>query len=211
MAACGSCVAFAGLVEVAKQRGPLPCEPVDNLGDRVFGGVAGRECEDGETGLDDPCRTVDHFGRGVRLGVDTAGFLEFQRRLIGDRHRGAAAEHVKRLVAIERDGEIAPVAADGGGKDAREIVERCDQRRILLPMCDEAEAGDDGADKALGGGDALLLAGGEIDGEIGGGGERRGRGVGQGKAQRPVATCANSAIATMSGLLPDCEMAIAAQ
>ncbi len=41
---------------------------------------------------------MQHFGGAVGLGVDAAGFLEFERRFLGDRQRRAAAQHIERVM-----------------------------------------------------------------------------------------------------------------
>src|SRR5688572_21227822 len=63
-----------------KAKGALPCEAVDDLGDRVFRRVTGCEREDGEPGLDDAGGAVDDFGGRIGLGVEPTGLLEFEGR-----------------------------------------------------------------------------------------------------------------------------------
>src|SRR5262249_27740738 len=54
-----------------------------------------------------------------------------------------------------------------------------EQRVVAGGVGDDGEAGGDGVDEALGGGDGLFFAGGEIDRDGGGGGERGAGRVGQ--------------------------------
>ena len=192
----------AGPVGGDERHGPLRRELIGHPGDRGFGGVARGQHQQREAAFDDAGRAMHDFGGAIGFGVDAAGFLEFQRRLGGNRQRRAAAQHVERLVAIERLEQRRPVAV---------------RRRPAAPPASVASAASSFSSavqcastpspatteltKLLVAATLRFDPGPQVDGEIGGGSQRRLRGVGERDAERAAALRADSAIATMSGAL----------
>ena len=213
VAATGGASPALDFVEVAKARAPCPASRSTisateaSAASRAASARTGKPASTMRAG---PCSTS---AARVGFGVDAAGFLELERRFLRDGERGAAAEDVERLRARRaRRAAASSRSATAVSSAARQMrrARRCSARR-RLPVREEGEAGDDRAHEALGRGDALLLAGGKIDGDVGGGGERRVRRVGEREGQRRRCGAPTAPCATMSGLLPDCEMAMAAQ
>ena len=115
----------------------------------------------------------------VSLNLSAASAAIGQRR--------SAAEHVERVPALERAEQRRPVDGDGLRKHIRQSRQRGQQRVIAHPMAEDAEARDDGADKALGRGNGLLDACTKIDRDIRRSRKRRVRRVGERQRDRTIA------------------------
>ena len=132
------------------------------LGEREQAGLrraARREDQQRVAFLDERHRAVLDLGAGERLGLDAAHFLELQRRLHRDREAGAAADHEQLVGIDERVDERLPVGVGGALEHFGKRLERGQQRRVVLPVRDDARAGHELRDVALGRGDAGLGAG----------------------------------------------------
>ena len=135
--------------------------------------------------------------------MHAAGLLEFERRLVGDRRRGAAAEDEQRIVRGKRRRDLHPVAADRLGEMHGQFAKRCKKRPVAGPFAEDRKPGDGRRHEGLGGGDALFQAGADIDGMMRGDGKRRAGGVGQRDRQRAAVAhhpCHRDDIGALAGL-----------
>lgn len=104
---------------------------------------------------------------------------------------------------------MAPVECDCLGEILWQGADGLGQQAVFRPFGKDREAGDDGIDEGLGGGNRLLRSRVDVDGVIGGLAKGEGKVLTREKVSAPPLR-ALSAKATMSGLLPDCDTAKAA-
>ena len=144
MARGGEGQAFGGLAvdRGDEDAGTLPGQPLGDLGYRGFGRIAGREQQHREVTLDDARGTVQHFGGAVGLGMDAAGFLELERRFLGDGIGRAATEDIERLMTVECAEEGRPVAGHGPLQKFRQRLKRSQQGLVAAPVSEKGEPGE---------------------------------------------------------------------
>ena len=101
-------------------------------------------------------RPVLDFGRAVRLRMQPARLLEFQRRFACNAETRAAADRVERMRCRRRQSGSRPVAFGRGLKPFRQEGQRFEKLRVLAPVGDEARQRDERRDEGFGGGDRFF-------------------------------------------------------
>src|SRR5271169_3847916 len=101
----------------------------------LAGGVRGREGENRKSRPDDSRRSVQHFGRRERFGVNGRGFLELERRLGGD-GVGRAATNDEQGSGFGQRLDRRRRGRRGGRQvqDRRQLGERGEKLAILAPV-----------------------------------------------------------------------------
>lgn len=145
--------------------------------------AAGSEHQQRIALLDQRHRSMADLGAAEGLGLDRRGFLEFQRGLLGDGVAGAATDHHQPLAVAQGLDGRRPVEPGGLLQPGRQALAGGQQGIVALPVGEQAGAGAERGDEALGRCDAALGAGAERHDEFAGGFQRRIFGIHQGDAQ----------------------------
>ena len=109
--------------------------------------------------VDHRTRSVVHFRRGQRLGMQAAGLLQLQSPFVNDAEAQTAADHVQAACRHEQRHGRRPVAGERSLEPLRQSLEGCGQRLIAAPYRNQLRQAGQGADEALGRGDAALRPG----------------------------------------------------
>src|SRR5205085_6917781 len=121
------------------------------------------EDEEGKSGPHQRNRAVSQLRGAHRFGVQAAGLLELECRLLRDRKSRATADHVEiRRVGETREGR-APVELPGAREELGGALEGRSELRIARPERDELYDRRERGDVGLGRGHTLLDPGAERD------------------------------------------------
>ena len=115
--------------------------------------------------------------------MQLAGFLALQCGFRGNRKGGAAAQHIKRFLALHRLSDLAPVECDCFGEILRQGADGLGQKAVFRPFGQDREAGNDGIDEGLGRGNRFFRSCLDIDRLIGRIAKRGGQGVDEGEGE----------------------------